>query len=122
MAFRAACRLGRPLLAGGSACAALASQRLLLRDDLALLREAGFTDCFAAAHGDGARRRASSVPQWTAHVADPRYRIDYAFARAMLGADFELVGAHVDTEGGGASDHFPLVIDVRAATERAARL
>ena len=99
--------------------------------DLAGLEDAGFVDCFrvfdAARGEDGPCDRG-----FTAHVENPRYRIDYAFARApgMLraarsggdgddrgsaGADgvFELAGAHVDRGDGTreASDHFPLVID-----------
>ena len=88
--------------------------------DLAALADAGFADCFVAAHGDGARRRRRGVFSWTAHVARPRYRIDYAFARSSGGTAFALLDAHVDRGAGTAeaSDHFPVVVDFATTSTR----
>ena len=50
---------------------------------------------------------------FTAHVEHPRYRIDYVFANAAALEAFEIEGAFVDTASR-ASDHFPLVVDLKA--------
>jgi endonuclease/exonuclease/phosphatase family metal-dependent hydrolase len=67
--------------------------------------------------GDGGGDGVSSVrdldPQrkWTAHVEDPKYRIDYVFGNRTLLEHFDVTGGAVDG-GAAGSDHFPLVIDL----------
>eukprot|EP01052_Picozoa_sp_SAG31_P017431 SAG31_NODE_1192_length_9459_cov_15.271581_4_plen_332_part_00 len=73
---------------------------------LELLKQAGFVDGFAALGLPIGQRR------WTAHVAQPRYRIDYIWSRAPqnYGPSLEPVNAFVLSTAVH-SDHFPLVVD-----------
>ena len=80
---------------------------------LALLRTAGFIDCFkmVSNHNDAWQQ----VP-WTAHVSSdgPRYRIDYVMSRApkQPTAKPQLVPREVHVEDGiRGSDHLPVVVD-----------
>lgn len=72
-----------------------------------LLLDAGYID---ATPGAG---------QFTAHVSEPMYRIDYALlSRCATAAGLQVASSFVDTSATG-SDHFPLVVDLEWAASSA---
>lgn len=75
------------------------------------LEDAGFVDTWRRVHGH--RSDDEEARLWTAHVDQPRYRIDYVFANEAALGIFDVVDAFVDTTSKG-SDHFPLVVDLQA--------
>lgn len=72
---------------------------------LDLLSQQGFSDCCEQAPGSSAH--------WTAHVAHPRYRIDYVWLGEGLQKHVEVVNCAVATHVR-SSDHFPLAVDLRS--------
>ena len=90
-----------------------------------LLGQQRYTDCFRHLHA-GSVGSADTAPggsgQWTAHVGNPKYRIDYIYASpGMLANDEQVcdeehtkwvvVDSSVVSSATG-SDHFPLVVDL----------
>lgn len=84
---------------------------------LHLLTSEGYCDGFTEVHSapDSGRGREH---RWTAHVDDPRFRIDYIFRSSHASEHGEpalaALAAFVDQKAI-ASDHFPLVVDFRVA-------
>lgn len=74
---------------------------------LNLLSEAGYQDAWLL----NKTAVSEETKGWTAHVSNPRYRIDYGFLGPGLVKQAALLGCRVATEVRG-SDHFPLVVDV----------
>jgi endonuclease/exonuclease/phosphatase family metal-dependent hydrolase len=79
---------------------------------LAPLVAAGYVDCFRARHDD---------PGFTYPAHAPWLRVDYAFASPALAP--RLIGCHVvqDELAARASDHLPLVVELRPAAAAGAR-
>jgi exodeoxyribonuclease-3 len=70
------------------------------RRPIQLLLEAGFVDCYRALHDDRG---------WTYATSHPWFRVDFVFATERV----EIERCDVVTSAGGASDHFPLVAELR---------
>lgn len=80
---------------------------------LELLREKGYVDCFDSANsleGEGGCGLPSTL---TAHVANPLYRIDYAWASPAFMNAFKVSNAKVARQVE-LSDHYPVIWDFQA--------
>jgi len=82
---------------------------------LSLLHAAGYKDAWVLSSDCSSNGEAKG---WTAHVHDPRYRIDYGFLGPQLLQQMDLVACRVVEEMTG-SDHFPLLFDLELRSQSA---